>query len=53
MSHSAESRWATTLRGVARQSWNLPAHDRVPPSQEGGLYDFRRSVDRRVASATF
>ena len=52
MSHSAESRWATTLRGVARQSWNLPAHDRVPLSQEGGLYHCRLRVDRRAASAT-
>lgn len=47
MSHSAVSRWAASLRGVSRQSWNLLTRDRVPLSQEGVLYHCRLTAARR------
>ena len=47
MSRSAVSRWATILRGVSRESWNLLARDRVPLSQEGVLYECRLTAARR------
>lgn len=47
MSHSAVSRWATTLRGVSRQSWNLLTRDSLPIAQEGVLYHCRLTAARR------